>query len=231
MKYKIADVIIEMQPEGRLVSQSQKYLIDTDDAVDFNVLMGTPEEYKKRRIDCNFEEFGYLMSGADFYRKLLNYNGMMMHASVVVVEGNAYVFSAASGTGKSTHTNLWLQKFGDKAYIINDDKPAIREIDGTFYVYGTPWSGKTDTNVNAKAKLQGICFLERDEINRIERMTADAAVLRLMHSTLKKLTPELIDKEVSLINNLIKNIPIYIMGCTPTAEAADMAYDVMSKGL
>ena len=76
---------------------------------------------------------------------------MLLHSSAVVVDGYAYLFSADSGTGKSTHTGLWKQHFGDRAYIINDDKPAIRKVDGEWYVFGTPWSGKTDTSVNPRA--------------------------------------------------------------------------------
>ena len=79
--------------------------------------------------------------GEAFYARLLQYDGMLLHASCVEKDGKAYLFSAKSGTGKSTHTHLWLRAFPDSR-IINDDKPAVRRMDGTFYACGTPFSGK-----------------------------------------------------------------------------------------
>lgn len=90
------------------------------------------------------EQCEYIFAGSEFYRKLINLGGFMLHASAIVVDNKAYLFSAPSGTGKSTHTKLWQECFGDKAIIINDDKPAIRIEEGKCFAYGTPFSGKTD---------------------------------------------------------------------------------------
>ncbi len=229
MKYKIADVIIEMEPTGRLIKQAERYKTETDSKPSFTVDIGDIERYNSKEREYSLEEFQYLYSGTDFYRQLLNYNGMMLHSSAVVVDNNAYLFSAASGTGKSTHTSFWLKKFGDRAYILNDDKPAIRIMDGGIYAYGTPWSGKYDISINKRVKLKGICIIERAETNTISRMDSQTALIRLMHGALKKLTPEQLDKQLAIINNLIKNVPIYRLGCTPTSEAADLAYETMSK--
>ena len=78
-----------------------------------------------------------------------------------------FYIKGGSGTGKSTHTALWLKNFAPRASIINDDKPAIRIQKDGIFVYGTPWSGKTDQNKNVKVPLQGIAFLERGEENSI----------------------------------------------------------------
>ena len=89
----------------------------------------------------------------------------MLHASAVVVDGDAYLFSAPCGTGKSTHASLWLKYLKHKnPYILNDDKPAIRIVNDNIYVYGTPFSGKTDKNKNEKANLKGIAFLEQSNL-------------------------------------------------------------------
>ena len=72
---------------------------------------------------------------------------MLLHSSCVVYEDKAYLFSAPCGTGKSTHTQIWLKRFPG-AYILNDDKPAIRIMEDGVYAFGTPFSGKTDLNVN-----------------------------------------------------------------------------------
>ena len=87
---------------------------------------------------------------------------------VFAMDGQAYLFSADSGVGKSTHSRLWQQVFGDqRVTIINDDKPALRLRDGVWYVYGTPWSGKYGLNHNLCYPLAGICFLERSKTNKI----------------------------------------------------------------
>ena len=187
------------------------------------------ESITKER-NMSYSIAAYLWESSQFYRKLLKFNGMMLHASAVVVENKAYLFSAPCGTGKSTHTGKWLELFGESAYILNDDKPAIRVLDDGIYAYGTPWSGKHDISVNKKVPLQGICFLSRDNENWIKLMDKQLAAMRMYHGALRKLTPELLNKELDIINKIVERIPIYEMGCTPTTEAAQMAYDVMSKG-
>ena len=89
------------------------------------------------------DEWEYIQTGLVFACKLLDFNGFCLHASAVALENRAVLFSGPCGIGKSTHTNLWQQYFGpDRAVIINDDKPALRLIKGTFYAYGTPGAAK-----------------------------------------------------------------------------------------
>ena len=92
------------------------------------------------------------------------------------MDGYAYLFSANSGTGKSTHTGLWLEHFKDKAYIINDDKPVLKKENDSWYVYGTPWSGKYDINANKKELLGGIVFLERSKTNYLEPLQLNVSI-------------------------------------------------------
>lgn len=127
------------------------------------------------------DDWEYMLTGSDFYTELIKYNGILLHSSCVVVDDYAYVFSADSGTGKSTHTQLWLEHFGDRAYILNDDKPAIRLIDGKVYACGTPWSGKYDYSTPKIVELAGICFLQRSETNWIKRLKQAKRFLIYFH--------------------------------------------------
>ncbi len=229
MKCSIADLIINLQPDPWTERQAQKYAIEDDVDFDFIVKPRTLEDYNSRVRNYDFEPYQYVTCGNSFYRGLLDYNGMMLHSSAVVVDGKAYLFSASCGTGKSTHTGKWLELFGERAFILNDDKPAIRVLDDGIYAYGTPWSGKVDLSVNTKAKLQGICFLERDTVNHIEPMEKGMAFIRMCHAALPALSKENTIKQLNIINKIISNVPIYSMGCTPTVDAAKMAYDTMSK--
>ena len=172
----------------------------------------------------------YVATGALFNRFLIVHDGLMLHSSAVVVDGYAYLFSADSGTGKSTHTNLWLEKFGDKAFIINDDKPAIRKIDGEWDVFGTPWCGKNNTNKNAKAKLGAIVFLERSEENWIEEENIKDAIPKFFRQTTRKLNVEKnMDTVLKTMEKVLSEVPIYNMGCNISEDAAKMAYEKIRR--
>ena len=112
------------------------------------------------------------------------FNSYLFHSALIEYEGRGYAFSAKSGTGKSTHIALWQKAFGDEVRIINGDKPILRYIDGEFVGYGTPWCGKEGFGANASVPLKAICFLERGEINSVERISAQDAVARIFHQIL-----------------------------------------------
>lgn len=169
----------------------------------------------------------YMWTGSEFYEKLLDFDGFMLHSSAVVLDGEAYLFSAQSGTGKSTHTGLWLEKFGERAKILNDDKPAIRLIDGKVYACGTPWSGKSDLSVNECVPLRGICFLERSEENHIKKISIKEAISLILEQTLKMNNVQNLDKLLGCMEKVLKNISIYKMGCNISEDAVNTSYNAM----
>lgn len=231
-RYNIADLIVDISFKGELLeSRSEKYkteniLGDADICIDID-----PKLIEKRAkgSSIGYDGYEYLMTGSKFYRELLKFDGFMLHASAVVLDGKAYLFSAPSGTGKSTHTALWEKYFnGSDVYVINDDKPAIKlEADGEFYVYGTPWSGKSDKNANKKAKLQGICFIERSEENFIEKINPLDALQKLVWQTIRPSDTESLDKLITLNDMLLKKVSVYKMGCRIDTEAVELAYSTM----
>ena len=131
----------------------------------------------------------------------------MLHASCVVVDGYAYLFSGPCGMGKSTHTQKYLKAFPD-AVIINDDKPALRRIDGKWYAYGTPWCGKDGINENASAPIAGICFLHRGD-RQLKRLSPLEAVGYILKQTNGRKTPELARKLMRNIDLLVTEIPFF----------------------
>lgn len=174
----------------------------------------------------NYTTIEYMYTGTLFHRFLLKYDGCMLHASAVVVDGYAYLFSANSGTGKSTHTRLWLEHFGDKAFIINDDKPSLRLEDGEWYVYGTPWSGKHNINVNTKAKLGAIVFIERAESNSIEPLDVKMAIPLFFNQTIRRLKDaDKMDLALEKMEQVLTSNPIYKMKCNISDEAVVTAYE------
>lgn len=229
--YKIAGLNVGFEPQYDLLkTRSMKYI--TDSEADFNI--GFTENLMENQLDLyNREvseaELEYLWMGTAFNVKLLEYSGMFLHSSTVVADGKAYSFSAPCGTGKSTHTNLWLKLLGDRAFILNDDKAAYRLIDGKYYSFGTPFSGKHDINVNTSAELGGICFIEQAAENSIERMDIDSAVPLLFSQTLRPSNVKRTMMLCDFIDELIRNIPVYKLKCNMNIEAAEIAFETMKR--
>lgn len=211
----------------RMINQSAAYVIDKTDT-DFDIVLpdGVVEIIHRENPHLTMDECEYMQTGFIFYRKLVGYSGMLLHASAVIKGGYAYLFSAPSGTGKSTHTGLWLKNFSD-AEILNDDKPAIRVEDSRVYVYGTPWSGKSDLNLNLRVPLGGICFLERSEKNFIKEISGAEAIPLILNQTVRPRKMDNINNLLDVLDEVIKNTSIYKMGCNISDEAANMAYEAM----
>lgn len=228
--YKIADICVGYEPQyDMLRTRSLKYICD--EPAEFSVGVSDGHIDKQLELFSAFtaETLEYLYIGTAFNLKLLEYNGMFLHSSTVVVDGKAYSFSAPCGTGKSTHTNLWLKYFGDRAYIINDDKAAYRKIDGKYYVYGTPFSGKNDVNVNTRVELKAVCFIEQAEENSIERIAPDDAVPLLISQTVRPSSPQRMIMMCDFLDDFIKSIPVYKLKCNMETDAAKLSYETMSK--
>ena len=169
--------------------------------------------------------------GIAVYRKIAeqmpSFDTVLMHGSCVAVDGEGYLFSAKSGTGKSTHTRLWREVFGDRAVMINDDKPLIRIADGGAVIYGTPWNGKHHLGTNCGVPLRAICLLERAEQNCIRRITAAEAYPYLVQQIYRPADAAAMRKTVQLIDRLSGSVALWRLGCNMDPEAARVAYQAM----
>lgn len=231
MKYNIAGIIVDMNVRfPRLTLQSEDYKCDED--IDANIKIRlTPEFYEQKLIEnphLDYEMIEYIWMGSEFYNALIHFNGMLLHSSCVVYNNEAYLFSAPCGTGKSTHTQLWLKRF-DGAYILNDDKPAIRITENGVYAYGTPFSGKTNLNVNNGVPIKGICVLERDTFNHIEPISPDDALFSILNQTVRPINEDDMDKMLSTLDKVLKSVPVYRLYCNMELDAPETAYNGMNK--
>lgn len=211
--------------------QCQKYL--TEKNADF--IVSVPDDVismeKAQQPEKNFTD-GYCESIC-LYRalceRMVDYDAFLFHASVVAVDGKAYAFAAKSGTGKSTHTRLWLEHFGENAMIVNGDKPIIRHEENAFVAYGTPWCGKEALESNVGVALKALCFIERGTENRIEKADSKEVCRRIFHQVVM---PKEVDKRMKFLNmieNMVKTVPVYILYCNISDEAVVVAYNEMSK--
>lgn len=212
-----------------MTARSEKYISDFSGEADIFVCAAA--EYtaalKRSNPALSDDDCEVIGTAASFYMQLLRKNGFMLHSSAVELDGKAYFFSAPSGTGKSTHTRQWVKLFGERAHIINDDKPAIMIRENGITACGTPWSGKSDLNVNTEVPLRGICMLERSEHNFIEPLSADKAIFSILNQTVRPPLERDMDSLLTLLDRVVTDVPVWRMGCNISTDAAQIAYDAM----
>ncbi len=185
------------------------------------------EGFRRRRFTDPFLERAAIQRA--FAEHLLDHDTLLLHGSTVAVDGQAYLFTARSGTGKSTHTRLWREVFGNRAIMINDDKPFLQLRPDGIFACGSPWSGKHGLDSNVTLPLRGICILERGSENRILPMNAEEALPMLLHQSYQPLVKETAARMDSLVRRLASNIPLWHMECTKEQSAAIIAHGAMSK--
>lgn len=167
------------------------------------------------------------------YRKivegLLCEDVVLFHASTVEVDGKAYLFTAPSGTGKSTHTRLWRERLGSRVTMINDDKPLLRFLpDGSVRAYGTPYGGKENIQANTSAPVAGFVVLHQAPENTIRRLTAREAYPFLLNQTYQnwKDTAALA-RTMDLVYKLAQ-YPTYELNCTISQQAVTLSYEALT---
>ena len=232
-KYKIANLRVDMKLYyDRLARQASKYLTDEDTPADITIQLS--EDFYKRRqaenphLDLNAIE--YIFAGSYFYNHILDFDGFLLHSSAICKDNKAYLFSANSGTGKSTHTMNWVKYCGkENVTFINDDKPAIRKIGETFYCCGTPFSGKTNLSKNILVPIKAIVFIKRGIENSVAVMDSKDALSRIFGQTVFTQSPERMVKLLSLLDELLKTITVFELTCNMDVTSAKVAYEFIEN--
>lgn len=170
-------------------------------------------------------DYEYMYSGFAFNDRITELGGTVLHGSAVAIYNQGIVFSANSGVGKSTQASLWKQCFGEELTIINDDKPAIKFHEGKPFLYGTPWSGKTDLNTNMCVPLTAIIFIKRSASNFIERLKPKDAIFHLSSQIERPYYDSKLGiKTLDIISRLIEEVPIYRLYCNISYQAVQAVY-------
>lgn len=233
-KYLIAGLIIEYTPKyNNLTELSKPFLYYGNKTPDLTLFRSDEyigklrESLVKTTTMEQAEEFAY---ATEFNRRIILHHAMLIHSSAIVINGKAYLFSANSGVGKSTHTRLWKQIYGDDITYINDDKPVVRIENGSATVYGTPFDGGSGIANNLSAPLGGIIFIERGEENSIFQMTSTSEILQKLYFS----TAHLVNKETanSMLDNfdeLINSTVFYKLICNMELDAARVVHDFLIK--
>ena len=198
------------------------------------------QDYSKVEIQINQNyrlealqktDFEYMYSGEMFANRLTCLGAGVLHSSTIVYQGVGIAFSAVSGTGKSTHTGLWKRYYGESVEILNDDKPAICFREELPYIYGTPWSGKTELNQNQSAPLKAIIFLKRDTRNWMEPIGMAERMYNLTNQlNLPAYEEELCEKSVLFAKRLALAVPMYYLHCNMERQAVEVVRETLFGG-
>lgn len=225
-RYIIAGLAVDMDVSGRTFKQAAAYAAPANGPADITLRCDVRRVLELNPGVKDEDLAEYLATGVIFARHMLAFDGLYLHSSAVILDGKAYLFSAPSGTGKSTHTEKWIRLFG--ARYLNDDKPALRLVGGTWMAYGTPWSGKYDLSENVGVPLGGICVLRRGEENAISPMEPSQALPYIMSQSIFQLPRELMDLQLTLLDRLLQDVPVWMLHCRNDDEAALLSREVMT---
>ena len=229
---RIAQLTVSLPIAGVYTSRYRDYLIEPVDKPQITI---SSELFRYDYYGDNIspDVIKYRECGRLFSTALFDYHGFIIHASAVMYKGYAYLFSGSSGIGKSTHAKLWIRMLGEEnCVIINDDKPAIRKIGNLWYTFGTQWSVKDAIQCNTEAKLAGICFLKQSNRNKIRRIQGtEACFMVLNHSQHRFRDFDKSAKKLDLVDEIIRDIPLYELENLPELDAAKLSFDTMTSNI
>ena len=225
----ISDLDIKIEySSDKIALLCQDYIV-TDKSADIEV------DYDKSACEAEAKISGYGMTAAEFssiYRKIAErlpyYSRAVVHGAVVQYKDKAYMFIAKSGTGKTTHINLWRKYFGGVS-VINGDKPIIALKDDSIKAYGTPWAGKEHLQENKNAPLGGICLIKRAKQNSIRKLNDSEALTAIIRQVYMPEDTKSLDLTMKLIGDIIRLVPFYELSCDISREAAECSFNEMTK--
>lgn len=216
MIFTVADLSVEVKNHLPYIEKICKDYI-TPQAVPSLTVSLSQEKSIEQSIELLRAVTNELMKGDTF----------LMHCSALSYEGNAILFAAHSGVGKSTHAKMWREAFGDKVTMINDDKPFLRFEGDKLYVFGSPWDGKHHLSTNTKAPVKALCFISRGDENSIAPLCPSHALNVIFDQVSRSSDPEYMSKLLALLDKMLTTIPIYSLVCKADHDAAKLARDRM----
>uniref|UniRef100_I5AUZ6 SynChlorMet cassette protein ScmC n=1 Tax=Eubacterium cellulosolvens (strain ATCC 43171 / JCM 9499 / 6) TaxID=633697 RepID=I5AUZ6_EUBC6 len=222
--------VLDFKPEKLIVRGKYGNYIREDVETDVDIKV-TSDEIDRSRIEYESNDQEVCIETAairKIYETLLDFDAFVMHAASISVDGRAYAFSASSGTGKSTHMNLWKRKFEGKYQVVNGDRTIFRRNEeGRLLACGSPWCGKEMWESDVMVPVQGFCFIERGLVNKTRKLDTEEAYFKLMNSTLIPGDSKRLMKQMDLMGWVSENVPVFVAEVNMDPEAADVVYEAM----
>lgn len=228
MKIRVAEINVEIHNRFPYLERLCRDYIADFERPDIVVSI-TEEEIAHERATakspCTFSD-GYLESLCTYRaiaEELPRFNAFVFHAAVISYGGEAFAFSAPSGTGKTTHIRLWQKVFGDAVSVLNGDKPIIRIKDGVPIAYGTPWCGKEGMQENAAAPLSALIFIKRAPENSISPLSDSEYLSRVFYQVYVPKNSENRVRFLDLLHIMATSVPTFLLGCNMEDDAPQIA--------
>lgn len=231
MIYDIAGLRIDIQNKYPFTDRfCREYLSDDQSSpVDIVARVSEQEFLEEKSRSSTFSD-GYI-ENICLYRNICQQiplkNRFLLHTAAIEYKGNAYAFLGRSGTGKSTHTGLWLKHINGTK-ILNGDKPILHYSSEGVIVYGTPWMGKEQFGYNGKAPLKALCFLEQAKENEIRKLSVKEAVKRIFPQILHPIEEDYAARTLELVDRLVMETPSYLLRCTISEDAVKKSFEMLT---
>ena len=182
------------------------------------------------RSPCSHDTAEFICLHRSLVGQLVKHDRFLLHGAAICMDGRAYIFTAKSGVGKTTHVRLWQACFGDRVKIVNGDKPILWKKDSAWLACGTPWCGKENQTSTDCIPVAGLCFLERSEQNWIRPSTPEEITEKIFHQIPRPADPGAMRKTLLLLDDFLSNVPSWTMGCNLEQEAGFVAFQTMTGG-
>ena len=240
IEYKVCFFNEEWKVHGRKVQEVRRTCVyETEDSFlkyyfwsvhtneKFVILEQKKEEYYQfklyipyKDIDSLLREF-HISAFLSMERALLKYSAFQLHASVISWNGKGILFSAPSGTGKSTQAEMW--KKYESAAVVNGDRAIIRKQGNKFRAYGSPYAGTSGVYTNISVPVGAIVILEQGKENHIKRLGGIEAFKKIYsESTICTWDQMFIEKYMDLLGELIRDVSVYYLSCRPEKRAVEL---------
>ena len=228
---ELADKYIEINSvHDELKNFFKDYLI-TDVTPDFSVSLSKEDILAEQEATSENQFSPTYLETLALLRKLAeilpSYSRILMHGASISYNDHAYLFTAPSGTGKSTHIRLWKKYLGDDVKIVNGDKPFI-SLEDEPMIYGSPWAGKENWHRNCKMPLKGICFVQRGTTNSIRRIEASDCLSLLFKQVYLPADTLAAGLTLELVDILIKKVPLYVLTCDMSEDAVRCSFEALT---
>lgn len=231
----IAELSIKIQSRFSFAREFCKdYIISAPDKADITV-SADAETVKKEMTAADepvSEEYAEILC---IYRSIANqlpkFGCFVFHGAAISYNGLGYLFTAPSGTGKSTHIRLWRQYIGKDVDIINGDKPIIRISKDGVSVCSTPWAGKENWQKNRIFPLGGICLLNRGTQNSIEKLPPAENIKHLMNQIYLPKNPAMLSLTLEHMDKMLCRVPFYSLYCDMSKDAVKTSFEAMTGSI
>lgn len=193
--------------------------------------LSSEEDFKKvKLIPHSPQNNSYSLNLIDviFQQMMPKYNGLVIHGAGIEYKGTGIIFSAFSGTGKTTQARLW-RKYRD-AIVVNGDCPIIKNTENGPYMYGSPWCGTSGESINKRTPLKAIVLVNQSKENYVEEVTGDDAVLAVFTNILYYSQDESdLDRLLPVLTQIVSQIKVYKLFCNMEEEAVDTLEKALQK--